>query len=226
MGNNLIGDRNPGQDNVSAQVLLDINTINKITDEFIIVGKSAAKLNNTVKIESSVCTKTGTDNKLLVLGLDGTLIDRMFVNKKCQYAPSCVINEVHKVYKRPNLDGFLEFCFKHFRVGLVSLATEKNVDKMVHHLLLSLAARGGTKYNFEFIYTRADILLDNRLDLHELLVERKKYDTKQMLIVSNSEEYNIIDSFIKIPRFLIRVNPNDNELCKIQATLSNIIECE
>ncbi|KAI3980405.1 hypothetical protein MKX01_003944 [Papaver californicum] len=76
---------------------------------------------------------TCADKKLLVLDLNGLLVD---VGKK-----SCT--------KRPYCDDFLKFCFERFHVGVWSSRTKKNVNKVVDFLM------GDLKENLIFCWDQS-----------------------------------------------------------------------
>ncbi|KAI3936083.1 hypothetical protein MKW92_032133 [Papaver armeniacum] len=76
---------------------------------------------------------TFADKKLLVLDLNGLLVD---VGKR-----SCT--------KRPYCDDFLKFCFERFHVGVWSSRTKKNVNKVVDFLM------GDLKENLIFCWDQS-----------------------------------------------------------------------
>ncbi|MCL7044597.1 hypothetical protein MKW94_013987, partial [Papaver nudicaule] len=71
---------------------------------------------NVVKVRELI---TSTDKKLLVLDLNGLLVD---IGKK-----SCT--------KRPYCDEFLKFCFENFHVGVWSSRKKSNVNKVVKYVM-------------------------------------------------------------------------------------------
>lgn len=80
------------------------------------------------------------DKKLLVLDLDGTLIfaeyaaeipnvDQM---RKCDFE---IYQKTILVWKRPNLDDFLEWCFSNFCVAIWSAAGKEYVSDILENIL-------------------------------------------------------------------------------------------
>ncbi|KAK4567994.1 hypothetical protein RGQ29_003664 [Quercus rubra] len=71
--------------------------------------------------------------KLLILDVNGLLLDIV------PYAPSGYISDaiisMKPVFKRPFCDGFLQFCFDRFVVGVWSSRTKRNMDRLIDFLM-------------------------------------------------------------------------------------------
>lgn len=71
--------------------------------------------------------------KLLILDVNGLLLDIV------PYAPSGYVSDAtisnKPVFKRPFCDGFLQFCFDRFVVGVWSSRTKRNMDRLIDFLM-------------------------------------------------------------------------------------------
>ncbi|KAM3703425.1 hypothetical protein ACJW31_04G095000 [Castanea mollissima] len=85
--------------------------------------------------------------KLLILDVNGLLLDIV------PYAPSGYISDaiisMKPVFKRPFCDGFLQFCFDKFVVGVWSSRTKRNMDRLIDFLL------GDSKHKLVFCWDQS-----------------------------------------------------------------------
>ncbi|KAK9996265.1 hypothetical protein SO802_020951 [Lithocarpus litseifolius] len=85
--------------------------------------------------------------KLLILDVNGLLLDIV------PYAPSGYISDaiisMKPVFKRPFCDGFLQFCFDRFVVGVWSSRTKRNMDRLIDFLL------GDSKHKLVFCWDQS-----------------------------------------------------------------------
>ncbi|XP_057506494.1 uncharacterized protein LOC130789677 [Actinidia eriantha] len=84
----------------------------------------------------------GPRKKLVVMGLGGVLVHRMYrfdhkTNfQKHRFADAIAGNFL--VFNRPFCDEFLKFCFERFEVGIWSSARERNIDGVLNSLTRGL----------------------------------------------------------------------------------------
>ncbi|GAB2270138.1 hypothetical protein Dimus_005046 [Dionaea muscipula] len=82
---------------------------------------------------SSLMTTVTSRKKLLILDLNGLLVD-IVVSFSEKFTPDTTISG-KGVFKRPFCDQFLKFCFERFDVGVWSSRTRKNVEMVVSFLM-------------------------------------------------------------------------------------------
>ncbi|KAH9318065.1 hypothetical protein KI387_019834, partial [Taxus chinensis] len=79
--------------------------------------------------------------KLLVLDVNGFLLDTYFNSEKRPDRPPDGKVNSHFVYRRPYCNEFIEFCFEKFEVGIWSSAQRHNVDKFVDFIFGDLKSK-------------------------------------------------------------------------------------
>ncbi|XP_070037219.1 uncharacterized protein [Nicotiana tomentosiformis] len=87
----------------------------------------------------------GPKKKLLVLNLGGLLVDRVHRRNESavrRYTPDLVHGNF-LVFKRPLCDQFLKFCLERFEVGLWSSARDRNVDPILHNIMVWASTKVG-----------------------------------------------------------------------------------
>ncbi|KAL7114836.1 hypothetical protein ACP275_04G146500 [Erythranthe tilingii] len=84
-------------------------------------------------VDESVNVATYAGKKLLVLDVNGLLVD---INSYVpyDYDPDDIILK-KAVFKRPYCDDFLRFCFERFNVGVWSSRTKRNIEPILDFLL-------------------------------------------------------------------------------------------
>ncbi|XP_038687867.1 uncharacterized protein LOC119987149 isoform X2 [Tripterygium wilfordii] len=76
-----------------------------------------------------------TKKKLLILDLNGILVDIVPSDSCLSETEADIIVSGKAVFKRPFCDEFLQFCFERFNVGVWSSRLKKNVDRVVNFLM-------------------------------------------------------------------------------------------
>ncbi|GLJ48755.1 hypothetical protein SUGI_1028190 [Cryptomeria japonica] len=79
--------------------------------------------------------------KLLVLDVNGLLLDTYFKSEKRPNRPADGKVNKHFVYRRPYCNEFIEFCFENFEVGIWSSAKQHNVDKFIDFIFGDLRSK-------------------------------------------------------------------------------------
>ncbi|KAL8056815.1 hypothetical protein ABFX02_04G143500 [Erythranthe guttata] len=89
--------------------------------------------NGSKVVNESINVTTHTGKKLLVLDVNGLLVD---INSYVpyDYDPDDIIQK-KAVFKRPYCDDFLRFCFERFNVGVWSSRTKRNIEPILDFLL-------------------------------------------------------------------------------------------
>ena len=86
------------------------------------------------------------DKKLIVLDIDNTLIYGCHHEiAGLDYGVYSIDKDVYRIYKRPYVDQFLDYCFKTFKVGIWSSACMEHIENVIDHLKID-------KSKLEFIY--------------------------------------------------------------------------
>ena len=127
-------------------------------------------------------TDSPAPKRLLILDLNGTILDR---DEKAwaesNYRYLCKVNR-HYIFKRPFLDEFLNEAFQHYSVGVWSSASEVNTKAMVDAIFQG-------KPKLEFVLDRKYCTLDSRSGA-------RSYDTiKDLRKIWESREHNPHDTW-------------------------------
>lgn len=129
------------------------NQEQNIEDNFIILDDTLTKHSNST---------------LIVLDLNGTLIDRIFKNRSCPYdsnmnkiKPDSIVKG-RKIYKRPNLDSFLDYLLDNFSVAVWSCSNKQNTLAIVDSIFkkkINVVSSDNVApiYGLEFIKSRENM---------------------------------------------------------------------
>ncbi|KAJ7976044.1 NLI interacting factor-like phosphatase [Quillaja saponaria] len=86
----------------------------------------------------------GPKKKLLVMSLNGLLLNRIFKGKKLEIPNNRIPDgryKNHLVFKRPFSEEFMKFCFERFEVGIWSSAMEHNIDGVLNSAMGELNSK-------------------------------------------------------------------------------------
>lgn len=164
---------------------------------------------------------------LLIFDIDGTLSDRIFLRKHAPFAPSTVINDRYKLYPRPDVNRFLDFCMNHpnLDVAVWGNIVPWNLEPIVQFLFPEQSAT--RKYqNLKFIWSRDQCDSSGRKSF-DILKQNGYDDLTQVLLIDDSEQGvadNLKDNTVFIPRYRIMndIERNDNVLQRLQSIFSEL----
>ncbi|MEM1135686.1 MAG: HAD family hydrolase [Bacteroidota bacterium] len=167
------------------------------------------------------------NKKIIVFDLDETLIH---ATKKKLSIIEDFIYEDYYIYKRPNVDVFLQECCKLYSIAIWSSADDEYVNSIVHQLIKDVCS-------LAFIWGRSECWMKVRNIEDELGLKRKEYlsikplekirkkgfkmdnlliiDDSKYKVVDNPDNYIIIEPFVG--------DMKDNELSKLLNYFQNII---
>ena len=160
-------------------------------------------------------------NKLLVLDLDETLV--YATNEKLDRQPDFYACG-YKVFKRPHLNQFLNFCFEHFRVGVWTSSSTGYASQVVKNIFHN--------QNPEFVYTYGKCTLRIDFELQDYytvkkLKKLKKFASLSKVIMVDNTPKKLEDNYGNI----VRVNDytgeeKDQELIYLSQYLLKLKEAE
>lgn len=160
------------------------------------------------------------DNKLLViLDIDGTLIDRKFIKSKknAKFIPNTIINNRYKLYLRPGATRFLDYLLTNpnIEVAVWANIVSWNLDEIVRFLFpLHSPTRSFSKLKFIW---NSDRFQDNIRDL-------SNFDKSKTLIIDHRITTVNGENLFQIPRFRVEHKDDDQVLSMLQHTLQHTFE--
>ena len=160
--------------------------------------------------------------KLLVLDLDETLIH---ATDKSDLEHHFIVGP-YIVFKRPNLEKFLNFCDEHFEIGIWTSSTEDYANGIVEEIIPE-------HINIKFLWSRDRCIREINYERDEIdwvkdlkKLKKKGYSLNNIVVVDDSPE--------KLKRQygnLVRVEPffgkdDDIELHKLEVYLKTLTDVE
>lgn len=221
MGNFYSTYDNNNDTNYPQALIEDDNEIKKIMDEFVKIGG-----------------KSEEDKYLIVLDIDGCLIHRLFNKKrkgKKNYNkliknknPSFTIRDgLYDIYKRPFLDDFLDFLFKHYKIAIWGDAVKWNINALTEKLFPDVPGFNNGKSNLEFVWS-IDNMIDKELksiDIIEKYSNQKWNRTNTIIIEDNNYKIaeNTKQNTIIIPSYQVNNDEWDCVLLLLKKFLESNI---
>lgn len=164
-------------------------------------------------------------DKLLILDLDETLIHSRTIGSEHEHDFRC---SNYYVYKRPNIDQFLDFIALHFEVGIWTSANSEYAKCIISNIFPA-------DYKLNFIWSRErctiryihpseSIDMDPHIYIKDLQkIKKQGYDLAKVLFVDDSSKQlqRNYGNLIHINRF--SWEENDDELELLEAYLMTLL---
>lgn len=156
---------------------------------------------------------------LVLLDIDNTLITGCSEKEKPQNITPDLDNRPNGlrppyVFKRPNLDDFLDFLFANFTVALWSAGKRKWVNQIVDNLLQKY------KGNFLFIWTGEDCSKKRIKSLQKVWDQYPNWSSGNTILIDDRLSENPENQIQLCPFIPSNQMDQDQELTKVKYTLS------
>ena len=160
--------------------------------------------------------------KLLVLDLDETLIHATDESKLKHH----FIVGPYIVFKRPNLEKFLNFCNEHFEIGIWTSSTENYANGIVQEIIPE-------HIKIKFLWSRNRCIREWNYETDEInwikdlkKLKKKGYSLSNIIVVDDSPEKlkRQYGNLVKIEPFFGK--NDDTELKKLEIFLKTLIAVE
>lgn len=164
---------------------------------------------------------------LFVLNIDGTLVDRQFIRRRCPVPANTTINDTYKLYLRPGVSDFLDFIMTHphIDVAIWSNIVHRNLDPIVRFLFpMHSPTRSFSKLKFIWNNDRMDA---NRCRSLKFLGTHLPYDRNNIVFI-DSKNSTVTDDLkanvVKVPLFRINNDADDQYLIQLKRMLEHMVD--
>lgn len=160
--------------------------------------------------------------KLLVLDLDETLIH---ATEKSNYVHHFIVGP-YIVFKRPNLEKFLNFCNENFEIGIWTSSTEDYANEIVKEIIPK-------HIDIKFLWSRDRCIREMNYETAEIdwikdlkKLKKKGYSLNNIVVVDDSPEKlkRQYGNLVKVEPFF--GNNDDSELEKLEVFLKTLVNVE
>lgn len=161
-------------------------------------------------------------NYLILLDIDNTLITSCTKSELPMNAIPDLDNKPvglkpQYVFKRPNLDKFLDFLFQNFTVALWSAGNKPWVDQIVNNILKKY------KENFLFIWSRENCDSKKIKPLERVWTLYPQWSSENTILIDDRMSMNPENQIQLFPFTPSTFMNEDNELIKVQYTLNCLL---